>query len=55
MGRNSTEGGTFDFNCGRPTMSQLAWLDSKLLSYEEAGLDSAGWPNGAGTVETIKT
>jgi branched-chain amino acid aminotransferase len=36
-------------------MSQLAWLDSKLLSYEEAGLDSAGWPNGAGTFETIKT
>ena len=36
-------------------MSQLAWLDSKLLSYQEAKLDSAGWPNGAGTFETIKT
>jgi branched-chain amino acid aminotransferase len=36
-------------------MSQTAWLDSKLLSYEEAGLDSAGWPNGCGTFETIKT
>ena len=36
-------------------MSQVAWLDSKLLSYEEAGLDSAGWPNGTGTFETIKT
>ena len=36
-------------------MSQLAWLDSKLLSYQEAQLDSAGWPNGVGTFETIKT
>ena len=36
-------------------MSQLAWLDSKLLSYQEAKLDSAGWPSGAGTFETIKT
>ena len=36
-------------------MSQIAWLDSKLLSYEEAGLDSAGWPSGSGTFETIKT
>lgn len=36
-------------------MSQIAWLDSKLLNYEEAGLDSAGWPDGSGTFETIKT
>lgn len=36
-------------------MSQKAWLDSKLLSFEEAGLDSAGWPDGSGTFETIKT
>lgn len=36
-------------------MSQLAWLDSRLLSYEEAGLDSAGWSSGSGTFETIKT
>jgi branched-subunit amino acid aminotransferase/4-amino-4-deoxychorismate lyase len=36
-------------------VSQLAWLESKLLSYQEAQLDSAGWPNGVGTFETIKT
>jgi branched-chain amino acid aminotransferase len=36
-------------------MSQIAWLDSKLLNYDEAGLDLAGWPNGVGTFETIKT
>jgi branched-chain amino acid aminotransferase len=36
-------------------MSQLAWLDSQLVSYENAGLDSAGWPSGSGTFETIKT
>ena len=36
-------------------MSQLAWLDSQLVSYENAGLDSTGWPIGSGTFETIKT
>jgi branched-chain amino acid aminotransferase len=36
-------------------VSQLAWFESKLLSYQEAQLDSAGWPNGVGTFETIKT
>lgn len=36
-------------------MSQIAWLDSKLLSYEDANLDTAGWPTGSGTFETIKT
>lgn len=36
-------------------MSQIAWLNEKLMGYEEANLDSAGWPNGFGTFETIKT
>ena len=36
-------------------MSQRAWLAGKLVSYEEAGLDSEGWPAGAGIFETIKT
>jgi branched-chain amino acid aminotransferase len=36
-------------------MSHLAWLDSQLVSYEKAGLDSLGWPSGSGTFETIKT
>ncbi len=36
-------------------MSQVAWLDSKLLTYEEADLDVAGWLKGSGTFETIKT
>ena len=36
-------------------MSQSAWLTGKLLSYEEAGLDTEGWPAGAGIFETIKT
>jgi len=36
-------------------MSQSAWLNGKLMSYEEANLDTAGWPSGAGVFETIKT
>ena len=36
-------------------MSQLAWLASQMVSYENAGLDSMGWPSGSGTFETIKT
>jgi branched-chain amino acid aminotransferase len=36
-------------------MSQSAWLDGRLVSYEDAQLDSAGWPNGTGVFETIKT
>ena len=36
-------------------MSQIAWLNHKLLSYEEANLDAAGWPRASGTFETIKT
>jgi len=36
-------------------MSELAWLDSKLMSYESAELDSMGWPDGAGIFETVKT
>jgi branched-chain amino acid aminotransferase len=36
-------------------MSQSAWLDGRLISYEDAQLDSAGWPNGIGIFETIKT
>jgi len=36
-------------------MSQSAWVAGRLLSYEEAQLDSAGWPTGTGLFETIKT
>jgi branched-chain amino acid aminotransferase len=36
-------------------MSQSAWVAGRLLSYEEAKLDSAGWPTGTGIFETIKT
>jgi len=36
-------------------MSQIAWVAGRLLSYEEAQLDSAGWPAGTGIFETIKT
>jgi branched-chain amino acid aminotransferase len=36
-------------------MSQSAWLSGKLMSYQEAKLDNAGWPAGAGIFETIKT
>jgi branched-chain amino acid aminotransferase len=36
-------------------MSHSAWLAGKLMSYEEAGLDSEGWPAGAGIFETVKT
>jgi len=36
-------------------MSQSAWVAGRLLSYEDAQLDSDGWPNGAGLFETIKT
>ena len=36
-------------------MSQSAWVAGRLLSYEEAKLDSAGWPSGTGIFETIKT
>ena len=36
-------------------MNHFAWLDSKLLTYEEADLDDAGWLKGSGTFETIKT
>jgi branched-chain amino acid aminotransferase len=36
-------------------MSQLAWLNGKLLSYEAASLDASGWPTGSGTFETVKT
>ena len=36
-------------------MSQSAWVAGRLLSYEEAQMDSAGWPNGTGIFETIKT
>jgi branched-chain amino acid aminotransferase len=36
-------------------MNQLAWLNEKLLSYQEANLDTAGWPHASGTFETIKT
>jgi len=36
-------------------MSLKAWVAGRLLTYEEAQLDSAGWPNGTGVFETIKT
>jgi len=36
-------------------MSQSAWVAGRLLSYEEAKLDSVGWPTGTGIFETIKT
>jgi branched-chain amino acid aminotransferase len=36
-------------------MSHSAWVAGRLLSYEEAQLDSAGWPTGIGIFETIKT
>jgi branched-chain amino acid aminotransferase len=36
-------------------MSHSAWVAGRLLSYEEAQLDSAGWPTGTGLFETIKT
>lgn len=36
-------------------MSQLAWLNDTFLSFEEAHLDTAGWPSGSGTFETVKT
>lgn len=36
-------------------MSQSAWVAGRLLSYEEAELDPAGWPTGTGVFETIKT
>jgi branched-chain amino acid aminotransferase len=36
-------------------MSQSAWVAGRLQSYEEAQLDSSGWPNGTGIFETIKT
>ena len=36
-------------------MSAIAWVAGRLLNYEEAQLDSAGWPNGTGIFETIKT
>ena len=36
-------------------MTQSAWVAGQLLSYEQAHLDSAGWPNGTGIFETIKT
>jgi branched-chain amino acid aminotransferase len=36
-------------------MIHSAWVAGRLLSYEEAQLDSAGWPNGIGIFETVKT
>jgi len=36
-------------------MSQSAWFSGRLLSYQDAQLDSAGWPDGTGLFETIKT
>jgi branched-chain amino acid aminotransferase len=36
-------------------LSATAWAAGKLLSFEEANLDSLGWPTGSGVFETIKT
>jgi branched-chain amino acid aminotransferase len=36
-------------------MTQSAWYAGKLITYKEAQLDSAGWPEGSGIFETIKT
>jgi branched-chain amino acid aminotransferase len=36
-------------------MSTSAWFNGKLVSFDEAGLDSSGWPQGSGFFETIKT
>ena len=36
-------------------MSNLAWKNGELLTFESAGLDSNGWPTGSGIFETIKT
>jgi branched-chain amino acid aminotransferase len=36
-------------------MTQSAWFAGKLITYQEAQLDSAGWPEGSGIFETIKT
>jgi branched-chain amino acid aminotransferase len=36
-------------------MSQSAWFAGRLISYQDAQLDSAGWPEGTGIFETIKT
>jgi branched-chain amino acid aminotransferase len=36
-------------------LSQSAWFAGQLLSYPEAHLDSAGWPEGSGIFETIRT
>lgn len=36
-------------------MSATAWVDGKLVNYQEAKLDLAGWPLGSGIFETIKT
>ena len=36
-------------------MSQSAWFAGRLISYQDAQLDAAGWPEGSGIFETIKT
>ena len=36
-------------------MTQSAWCAGRLISYQDAQLDSAGWPEGSGIFETIKT
>jgi len=36
-------------------MTLSAWCAGRLISYQDAQLDSAGWPEGSGIFETIKT
>lgn len=36
-------------------MTIAVWSDGKLISFDEAGLNAAGWPIGSGIFETLKT
>jgi branched-chain amino acid aminotransferase len=36
-------------------MTQSAWCAGRLINYQDAQLDTAGWPEGSGIFETIKT
>ncbi len=36
-------------------MKPTVWSEGRLISFDEAGLDQAGWPAGTGIFETIKT
>lgn len=36
-------------------MTLVVWSDGKLISFDQAGLNAAGWPIGSGIFETLKT